>query len=117
MLQRVLHTLAFCLTGLMAAGIAYVMLLPPETGTAPFPHFDKALHALVFALLVLPLCTIRPRHARWMLPVGLLFGAAIEAIQPQFGRGAEWLDLAADGAGLILGFACARFLNRLFIRR
>lgn len=108
--------LALILTLLIALAIAYGTLSPPGAQGRAWPLTDKQIHALAFALLMLPGALIAPRLARRLAPVALAFGGAIELIQPGFGRSAEWGDFLADGigivAGLLLGWAARRVFTR-----
>ena len=97
------------LTCLIALGILWGTLSPPGPDGPGRLLTDKHLHALAFALLVLPTAVTAPRLALRLSPLALAFGGAIELIQPFFDRGAEWGDLLADGigvaGGLLLGLA------------
>lgn len=64
---------------------------------------DKLYHALAFASLVFPTASLRPRMLRAAAPLALLFGAAIEIIQPHVGRTGDVADLVADGLGIFIG--------------
>lgn len=97
--------LASVLTALAAMLIAFGTLSPPGSGDSPLPLTDKQLHALAFAILVLPLGWVRPGWAPAIAAAALAFGGAIELIQPMVGRSAEWADFVADGLGCLLGLA------------
>ncbi|MHB1121361.1 MAG: VanZ family protein [Ramlibacter sp.] len=93
-----------CMTAVLG-----LCLMPPAQHL-PSTGWDKANHALAFAVLaVLGLATDPARAARVLLGL-LAFGAAIEVLQSLTGyRTAEWLDLVADGAGLLAGWLLARW--------
>lgn len=77
-------------------------LLPVDYLPAPvFSVWDKAQHALGFAVLMWFGQQAYPT-ARWRLATGLLLmGAGIELAQAATGwRYGEWLDLLADGTGI-----------------
>jgi VanZ family protein len=97
------HPFAILLTCVIALLIAYGTLKPPGVGGAPLPLTDKQIHFLAFALLTFPYGWVRPSAARWLLPLAIAYGGAIELIQPTFGRGAEWGDLLADSLGALAG--------------
>ena len=82
-------------------------LLPPV-----FNWWDKAQHALGFAVLTAFGLLAYPK-ARWRLPWGLLLlGALIEMAQTATGwRQGDWLDLLADAVG-ILAVLTAWYLGR-----
>ncbi len=72
-------------------------------------EFDKWAHAIVFALLAVWFAgQYRPR-SYWRIALGLvMFGLLIELCQRMVAyRSAEWLDVAADGAGIIAGLLVA----------
>lgn len=100
----------------LAAAIAYLTLVPRPPSPVHFPHADKVFHTLSFAALMFPTPLLRPRRWYQVAALALLFGAAIELVQPTFGRGAEWSDFAFDALGVFLGalagFGAARILNR-----
>ncbi len=95
---------AWFVTLLLAAVLCVLTLSPPGPAVGP-PSPDKLYHFIGFGLLALPLCLAYPRRG-WAVIAGvIMFGAAIEVIQPFVGRGAEWADLLADalGAGSVAG--------------
>jgi VanZ family protein len=74
-----------------------------------FEGIDKSAHAIVFAFLALWFAgQYRPR-SYWRIGLGLLmFGLLIELCQRMLSyRSAEWLDVAADVAGIIVGLLLA----------
>ena len=74
-----------------------------------FQGIDKWAHAIAFCVLAVWFAgQYRPR-SYWRIAVGLLaFGILIELLQRLVGyRSAEWLDVAADVAGIIVGLAMA----------
>jgi len=68
-------------------------------------HLDKWAHLLTFAFLAVWFAGQNRRNAYWRIAAGLLgFGILIELCQRTVGyRSAEWLDLGADVAGIVLG--------------
>ncbi len=94
---------ALVLTAAIALMIGWGTLTPPGAAGPALPLSDKQLHALGFGLLVLPLSLVRPATIRWLAPLALAYGGAIELIQPAVGRSAEWADFLADGIGIALG--------------
>ena len=72
-------------------------------------EFDKWAHAIVFTALAIWFAgQYRPR-SYWRIALGLLiFGILIELCQRMVSyRSAEWLDVAADAAGIIGGLLIA----------
>ncbi|MDJ0813253.1 MAG: VanZ family protein [Woeseiaceae bacterium] len=74
-----------------------------------FTHADKWMHGIVFATLAVWFAGQYSRGSYWRIAVGLLaFGVLIEACQRLVGyRTSEWLDVAADAAGIAVGLAIA----------
>lgn len=95
---------AFC-----AAILALALM--PMSGAPGAPGADKIVHAVAFAGLGGWFGALSTDH-RQLTAVGLallVFGAAIELLQGMVGwRDASLADLAADVAGLVLGFALLR---------
>lgn len=70
---------------------------------------DKWAHFLAFLFLAVWFSGQYARQSYWRLGTALLaFGALIEVCQYASGyRSAEWLDLAADLAGIVVGLLLA----------
>lgn len=104
----------------LVALVTFLCLRPSAGGTQMFPHADKWAHLLAFfALAGMLLALVERRHYRAVV-VGLLgLGAAIEVAQHlmPYGRSAEWLDLAADGAGIALGAALSLAIRDSWLQR
>jgi VanZ family protein len=98
-----------------AVGLVLVMavaLMPPQI-PLPTTGWDKANHALAFAVLAVLGFASYPRRMAVVL-IGLLaYGGLIELLQsltPH--RTAEWLDVGADGFGLAVGSMLTRVSPR-----
>jgi VanZ family protein len=81
------------------------------------PGSDKLHHLIGFAALTLPCAVLWPRALIWLLPAAMLFGGAIEIIQPGIGRNGEWADFYADVAGATLGVGTGLMLRYIFRSR
>lgn len=70
-------------------------------------NLDKWAHLLTFAFLAVWFAGQYRRNAYWRIAAGLVgFGILIELCQRMVGyRSAEWLDLGADVAGVVIGLA------------
>ncbi len=70
-----------------------------------FENVDKWLHGITFLVLSLWFAGMYNKSAYWRIGLGLLlFGLTIEACQRMVSyRMADWLDVAADAAGIIVG--------------
>lgn len=99
------HTLAVFATTILAALIAYLTLTPPRLETSDGLLSDKAYHMIAFAALVFPGALLYVRSLAWLIPAALVFGAAIELVQPLVGRSAELADFVADVVGVACGLA------------
>lgn len=74
-----------------------------------FDNSDKFLHAMTFFVLAVWFAGQYRRPSYWRIAVGLmLFGCAIELCQLMVSyRMADWIDIGANTAGIILGLAVA----------
>jgi VanZ family protein len=97
-----------------------VLSLMP-TGQLPnlvFSIWDKAQHALGFALLAVLAMRAYPGWALLNMATALLvFGGLVELAQAATGwRLGEWADLLADGLGIGVGLLAWRWTHRRTIR-
>ena len=74
-----------------------------------FHNVDKLLHALTFVALTIWFTGLYERRVWWLTALGLvLFGSLVEFFQLQVGyRTADWRDVAANTAGIIIGLTVA----------
>ena len=79
------HAAAIFATAILAAAIAYLTLTPQNLNMSL--GSDKLYHFIAFTALVFPCALLFARTLNWVLPAALLFGGAIELIQPYVGRG------------------------------
>jgi len=140
-LQTILRIVGSTLTFFVVLAILYFSLMPKESypDVTWIPFADKGDHMVAYAGLGFSLfiATLqipgsgktrkdgRNSHSTlhltsWAGPsilmtlsIGFLFGFAVEMIQPLFGRSREWMDLAADFMGLVVGLAIALALLNL----
>lgn len=93
--------------------VSGLCLLPIPSGPElDLPHLDKLIHGLVFAAGGFWLTQRKPV---WAWPILLfLFALAIEAWQSLTPwRQAEWLDVAADAFGILLGWGAQHVWRQL----
>lgn len=109
------HALGLTATVILGAIIAYLTLSPPKP-SPPGLLSDKAYHAIAFAALVFPSALLYARSLIWVVPAALLFGGAIEVIQPYLGRSAEAADFVADVVGIGFGVAVGLILRARVIK-
>jgi len=100
----------------LAMGLVTVLaLLPVEHLQLPvFDWWDKAQHALAFAVLTAGACLLWPR-ATVRVVVGMIaYGAGLELAQWAVGwRFAEWSDLLADAVGVVVAVGVMRWLGEI----
>lgn len=97
------------MTCVIAMLIAFLTLTPAsQASTGTFFGADKLYHFVAFAALMLP-CGVLPRRmCLIILLAALVFGGAIELVQPVVGRTASMVDFLADCAGAASGLIFAR---------
>lgn len=103
-------------SGVLLFAVLAAALLPPGWfWPAPGPEHswldnaDKWAHAIAFAMLALWFAGQYRPQSYWRIAIGLMaYGGLIEVCQrlTDF-RQAEWFDVAADGAGIIVGLIIA----------
>ena len=103
--------LAFFVLSLLV--ISYLALSPTPPKAADL-GWDKLNHFGAFGTLTI-LGGLAWPGRRLLLAAGLLaYGGLIEILQTQVpGRSAEWVDLLADGIGILLGLAVLLLLSRV----
>lgn len=95
---------------LTVASIVPMNLLPPQSANI----WDKAQHAFGFAWLAFLGLLSYPRRPTVVAVSLLAYGGAIELAQAATGwRYGEWLDLTADGVGILLGALAWWLLRRI----
>lgn len=106
-----IRTVFWCsATVLTVASLVPVDLLPQQAATI----WDKGQHAFGFGWLTL-VGLLAYRHKPWTVIIALLvYGGVIELLQAATGwRHGEWLDLLADGIGVLIGTALWLVVQRL----
>lgn len=117
-MKRVLGALPpWCLTVLTLTAILWLTLAPHPLGETTVPLFegaDKIVHAIMFGFLTAMIVIDHARRDGWEPPsilyimsaalLSTCVGAIIEVLQLQMalGRGFEWGDIIADGAGALV---------------
>lgn len=97
--------------------IAVTTLMPTPHMPHGGYHLDKLAHMAAFFVLVFPTAALWPRVTAWIGLLAVLYGGAIEVIQPYTGRSAEFADLLADGIGVALGIIVGTTLRRIVVAR
>ena len=99
------------LTVVIAFVIGLATLTPVEKLTV-VSGSDKLYHLLSFAILTFTIAMVRPKAVRWILILSLIFGGALELLQPFVNRSCEFADFLADACGATLGIMVSRVLVR-----
>ncbi len=87
-------------------------------GSLPvMPGSDKTHHFISYAVLMFPVALRKPNYYLFIGVFFVCWSGAIELIQPYVNRYGEWLDLAANTAGVASGLLIARILDWIFIVR
>jgi VanZ family protein len=89
--------------------VVLVLSLMPPQFPLPTTGWDKSNHVMVYAVLAMLGCMSYPQSKAPVLLGLLVYGGVIELLQGLTGyRSAEWLDVIADGLGLLVGWQFAR---------
>ncbi|OEE94307.1 hypothetical protein A1QM_18700 [Vibrio genomosp. F10 str. 9ZC157] len=99
--------LALIITGL---SLYPVESLPSVPGT------DKTHHFIAYGALAFPIALARPKKWLFVIVVFLVCSGAIELVQPYVNRYGEWLDLGANGFGLVVGILFATFARLMILK-
>ncbi len=82
----------------------------PAAHLPQVPGSDKTHHFISYGALMLPVALQKPKHWLWIAFGFAAFSGAIELIQPHVNRYGEWLDMAANVAGLACGMLAAKII-------
>jgi VanZ family protein len=115
LLKNIIKYQAIYLTILFGLIIAYGTLTPIDGSV--IPGSDKWKHFVAFAVFVFPISLFKPKWTWLIFLIGVLYGGAIEIIQPYVNRYREMGDFWANTIGAIIGVIIARFILILKFRR
>ena len=106
MILRLMQRYWVALTVLTLLAIT-LLSLSPMPSLPVVPGTDKTHHFIAYAALMFPAAFVRPRY--WIALAGVfwLWSGAIELLQPYVNRYGEWLDMAANGGGIVCGIVLA----------
>ena len=98
--------------------LAFVTLvsLYPADQLPKVPGSDKTHHFVSYAAVVFPIALVKPKHWLWLALLVIGWSGAIELIQPYVNRYGEWLDLAANSAGVLIGVLLSMLSRRLLLK-
>ncbi len=108
------RTAAIFLTIGLSITIAALTLIPLNVPKS-VPGTDKLHHLLAFAALTLPCAALYPKALLKVVLAAAIYGAAIEVIQPYFGRSGELADFIADLLGIGLGATLGLLFHYVFL--
>ncbi|EPT7323206.1 VanZ family protein [Vibrio parahaemolyticus] len=108
-----IHWLLF--TILIALIITGLSLYPVES-LPPVPGSDKTHHFIAYGALAFPIALARPKKWLFLIVVFLACSGVIELVQPYVNRYGEWLDLGANGLGLVVGILIATFARSIILK-
>ena len=91
----------------VAAGVLLYLCLAPSKDLPSVNIWDKAEHAIAWAVLAGSGLVLFPRHPARIVVFALAFGALVEVLQGNlpFGRDMDWTDWAADAVGVAASLA------------
>jgi len=98
---------------LLVLTLISVLSLMPLAHLPDAPGSDKTHHLIAYFALAFPVALGGERKWFLLIPVYILWGGAIELIQPFVNRYAEWLDFIANSLGVGLGAIVGLALRRL----
>lgn len=94
----------------------YALFSPKPFERIPISHFSL-IHAAAFFVLGLLFELARDRFPFMPVFIFLLaYGPLSEVIQPLTGRYFEWIDIAEDLVGVLLGVPAGHYLNLLLAK-
>jgi len=91
-----------------------VLSLWPHEHLPTVPGGDKLHHLIAYAALMFPAALRHPAFLWAIFLLYLCWSGGIELIQPYVNRYGEWLDLVANGSGLLIGLLSASFINNCY---
>jgi len=93
--------------------VVSILSLTPLENLPHAPGGDKTHHLIAYACLIFPCALKKPNYWIAISFFCVAWGGAIELIQPYVNRYGEWLDLAANTLGIVIGILSANFVNHL----
>ena len=102
---------------ILTVSLICVGTLTPFSQAVEVPGSDKSHHIVAFAFLTTPLICVKAAYWRIIFPFALIFGAAIEVIQPYLNRSGDIYDFYANATGILIGLLIGLAVNVFYIRR
>ncbi|MGF1786512.1 VanZ family protein [Photobacterium swingsii] len=94
-----------------------VLSLTPLAELPTVPGTDKTHHFIAYGALIFSVALRRPKRWLWIALFFFCWSGVIELLQPYVNRYGEWLDLLANGTGLMCGIALAFIVEKLFLTK
>ena len=97
------------ITTCLLIAITLLSLWPVES-LPSVPGTDKTHHFIAYGALIFPTALKNHKKLFVITLAFVAYSGLIELIQPYVNRYGEWLDLAANSAGLLCGIALAQLI-------
>ena len=112
-LITMIRTYWIIITILLLAVITLLSLIPLPSLPA-VPGNDKTQHFIAYAALTFPAVLRHPRYWLWIALFFICWSGGVELLQPCVNRYGDWLDMVANGAGVVCGMLLALLINWIF---
>ncbi len=99
---------------LLLMAVIATLSLWPAAQLPQVPGSDKTHHFISYGALIFPIALRKPKYWLWVVLGFAMFSGVIELIQPYVNRYGEWLDMAANVAGLVFGLLAANIMLYFF---
>ena len=109
----ILRTYWLIITFFLLAVITLLSLIPlPDLPL--IPGNDKIQHFIAYGAVMFSVALRQPKY--WLIIALFLicWSGGIELLQPYVNRYCDWMDLLANGTGVVLGSLFALFINRIY---
>lgn len=114
-MSHYLTRFASLLFWLLISLITLFLLMEQSESTSLFPHIDKVMHAIIFAILTAASYLAYAKYGKWLYLGIITYGAITEILQGAYTqtRLASTADWLADVVGVLLCVILIKTLNRL----
>ena len=99
---------------LFLLAVITLLSLTPLPNLPAMPGNDKTHHLIAYGILTFPVVLKHPKYWLWIGLFFICWGAGVELLQPYINRYGDWLDMAANGIGVLCGMLLALFINWIF---
>lgn len=98
----------------LALTVITLLSLYPLESLPSVPGNDKTHHFIAYGALMFPAALRKPKYWPFICLFFICWSGAIELLQPYVNRYGEWLDMAANTAGIVCGLLLAQLLSWIF---